>query len=138
MKPVPALGLPLALLLLAGCAGDRVPYNPMGNPAYSAIGENPFWMAAVDGRRIVLTLGPEPGTRPGGLNRHSYPRIGPPATSGAMRWEAGDGAAVIAVEARPGPCTSGGRTFTDRVTVTLSGRMLEGCGGRQIEDERGR
>ncbi len=52
------------------------------------------------------------------------------------RWESGSGTEVITVEARPGPCTTGGRDFEDKVIVALSGRSFEGCGGRQIQGKR--
>lgn len=138
MKVLLILGVPLAVSLLAGCTAHRAPFSAMGNPRYAAIGENPFWMAAINGRRIVLTLGAGPGTRPGSLNNHSYAGVVRQQTGDITRWEAGKGTGVIAVEARPGPCTAGGREYTDRVTIGLSGRMLEGCGGMEISGRRGR
>ncbi|MDT9597420.1 hypothetical protein [Sphingosinicella rhizophila] len=120
---------------LAGCATSSTPYSPVRDASYSALGEDPFWMVAIGDDKIVLTLPADPGTRRS-LNSHIYPRVLPRTTGGVKRWESGEGAAVITIEARPGPCATGGKEFEDRVRVTLSGRAFEGCGGRQIRGKR--
>jgi uncharacterized membrane protein len=101
---------------------------------YGAIGHDPFWMAAIGGDRIVLTLGPPGGRADGELVSHDYPRALPREANGVRRWESGAGTDVIAIEARALPCTAGRRSYPDTVTVTLSGRMLRGCGGLPQED----
>jgi len=138
MKPVPILAVAAALSLLVGCTTDRIPYSAMHNARYSAIGENPFWMVAIDRTKVVLTVGAGTDNRPGALSRHAFDGAVRQDIGDSTRWEAGRGTGVVAVEARPGPCTAGGRDYEDRVVVTLSGRMMEGCGGRQISGRRDR
>ena len=123
--------LPLALLALAGCTSGagETPLNPVQNFQYGAMGHDPFWSVAIGDDRIVLTLGPEGGRADGELASYDYPRALPREADGVRRWESGSGTQVIAIEARSGPCTAGGWRYEDRVRVTLSGRMLEGCGG---------
>ncbi|HEV2745803.1 MAG TPA: hypothetical protein VGW34_00715 [Allosphingosinicella sp.] len=131
------LGL-LPLLAAAGCAGARqAPLDPVGAYEYGAMGHDPFWLVAIGGDRIVLTLGPEGGRADGELTSHDYPRALPRQVNGVRRWESGAGTQVIAVEARPQACTTGGRSYPDTVTVSLSGRMLAGCGGREPAEKRG-
>ena len=129
--------LPL-LLLVAGCAADRArePYSPVDSFAYGAISHDPFWMVAIGDDSIVLTRGPEGGRADGELVSHAWPRALPREQDGVRRWESGDGTAVIAVETRVGPCTTGGRSYPDRVKVYLSGVVLEGCGVRELTEER--
>jgi uncharacterized membrane protein len=128
--------IPLALLALAGCATSRAPFSPVSQVDYSAVGHEPFWMVTIGDDSIVLTLGAQPGTE-GRLSSHRFARVLPNVTDGVTRWESGDGTAAIAVEARPGPCTgSRGRRYRDQVTVSLSGRQLDGCGGPMLPAER--
>ena len=120
------------LLLLAGCATPERPYAPVDQVEYSAVGADPFWMATIGDDVIVLTLGAEPGSRDR-LRSHEFPRVLPRVTGDVTRWESGEGTAVIAIEARPGPCTApGGARYRDHVVVSLSGRQLTGCGGRLL------
>ena len=108
--------IPLALLALAGCATPATtPFSPVRDFQYGALGHDPFWMVAIGNDQIVL----------------------PREVDGARRWESGEGTQVIAIEARPADCTAGGRRYEDRVTVTLSGRMLQGCGGRELAESHG-
>jgi uncharacterized membrane protein len=130
MKP---LALLLPLLLLAGCQTDGRPYSPVENVRYTALGEDPFWMVTIGDDRIVLTFGPDPGAAPGELRSHEFPRTLPRTIDGVRRWESGQGTAVISIEAADGPCEASGRRYEDRVTVRLSGRELQGCGGRAAE-----
>lgn len=130
--------LPLALLALAGCASlGQSPLNPIRDVRYNAMGHDPFWIVAIGDDRIVLTMGPEGGRADGELSSFEYPRALPRETDGVRRWESGEGTRVIAVEARRAACTAGGRSFPDQVKVSLSGRMLEGCGGRELARDRG-
>ena len=129
MKPAPLL----LLGLLAACAAAERPFAPVSDVAYSALGEQPFWMVTIGDDSIVLTLGKEEGTAGPALRNHRFERVLPRVADGVTRWESGEGVAVIAVEARPGPCTAAsGARYADRVTVSLSGRQLSGCGGRII------
>ena len=116
------------LLLLAACSTPR-PYAPVDDVRYTAIGADPFWMVTIGDDRIVLRLAGTEGPR-----EESWPRTLPATRDGVTRWESGAGTRVIAVEARKsgGSCTHGGVRFEDQVRVTLSGRMLEGCGGRIV------
>ena len=131
--------LPFLALALAGCAATKAdePFNPVGTFDYGAISHDPFWMVAIGGDSIVLTQGPEGGRADGELTSVAYPRALPREQDGVRRWESGEGTQVIAVEARPAPCTTGGRSYPDRVKVYLSGRMLEGCGGEEIQEAQG-
>lgn len=130
--------LPLTLLVLAACAtADEAPYSPVGQFQYGAMGHDPFWMVAIGDDQIVLTMGPPGGRADGELTSTSYPRVLPQVTDGVRRWESGEGTQVITIEARAAECTTGGRRFPDRVTVSLSGRMLKGCGGEELTETRG-
>lgn len=118
----------LALLAAAGCATTR-PYSPVHQVAYSAIGEQPFWMLNIGDDRIVLRL---TGQAPGG-SRYAesvFPRTLPRTENGVRIWQSGEGEGAIVIEARPGPCANGrGQAYTDQVVVRLGGREMTGCGG---------
>ncbi|HWH17392.1 MAG TPA: hypothetical protein VNT77_03515 [Allosphingosinicella sp.] len=130
--------LPLALLALAGCAtAAKAPYAPVNEFRYGAISHDPFWLVSIGDDKIVLTLGPEGGRADGGLSSYAYRRVLPRTVNGVRRWDSVDGTAVISVEARKAPCSTGGRSYQDRVKVYLSGRMMEGCGGRELAGRRG-
>ncbi|QAY75213.1 hypothetical protein [Sphingosinicella sp. BN140058] len=117
-----------------GCAADPPPFAPVANVAYSAVGADPFWMVTIGDHRIVLTLGPAEGGK--GLVSHDYPRVLPRETETTTFWQSGEGTDVISIEARKESCEAGGRRFEDQVRVTLSGRMLQGCGGRLLAGGR--
>jgi uncharacterized membrane protein len=128
----------LAALAVTACTAPAAlePQYSAGRIDYGAISHDPFWMVAIGGESVVLTMGPEGGAADGELTSAAYPPATPSERDGVRRWESGDGTAVIAVEARPGPCTTGGRSYPDQVKVYLSGRMLEGCGGPEIVEGR--
>jgi len=131
-----AMKILLLPLLLAGCAAGQTPYSPTGEVHYSAIGQDPFWLLSVGRSRIVLTFGPAEAGR-SSLRGHSYRGVRASFADGTKRWEAGDGTAVISVEARPGRCTGPrGAMFEEEVSVRLSSRELHGCGGRPIPERR--
>ncbi|MEA3041135.1 MAG: hypothetical protein QOC65_624 [Sphingomonadales bacterium] len=124
----------MSLLLAAGCAPAQ-PYAPVRQPHYTAIGAEPFWLLTVGAERIVLSSGRESG----GMRGRTYRRTGATLDKGVRRWEGGDGTAVIAVEAWRRPCRgAGGAIYEDEVRVRLSGRELNGCGGRLVGGGRGR
>lgn len=130
--------LPLALIALAGCAsGTQTPFSPVNDFQYGAISHDPFWLVSIGDDRIVLTMGPAGGRADGELNSYEYPRVLPRTVNGVRRWESGQGTQVIAIEARPGPCATGGRTYEDHVKVYLSGRVMTGCGGREVPGRHG-
>jgi uncharacterized membrane protein len=134
MKHIPPL---FTIALLAGCAAAPRPYAPVADVSYSAVGHDPFWSLAIGDDAIVLSLPPAPGSRD--ILSQRYPRVLPRTLDGVRRWESGEGAAVISVEARNGPCTgSRGTRYADTVRVRLSGRELQGCGGRLIRKASGR
>ena len=125
----------LAMLALAGCsATGPAPYNPVQNFEYGAISHDPFWLVSIGDDRIVLTMGEAGGRADGELKSFIYPRVLPRMENGVRRWESADGTQVISVEARPGPCTTGGRTYADRTRIFLSGRSMDGCGGREVSE----
>jgi uncharacterized membrane protein len=124
----------LPLLLLAGCETSRSePYAPVRDTRYAAIGHDPFWMATIGDDRIVLRLGHDGGEEAEEYDDVVYPRTLPRTVDGVTTWQSGEGVQVITIEARPGPCTgSRRRRYEDRVRVRLSGRELDGCGGRLL------
>lgn len=123
-----------AALLAGGCAADPPPFAPVANVVYSAVGADPFWMVTIGDDRIVLTLGP--AGRGKTLVSHDYPRVLPRQDNDTTIWQSGEGTDVISIEARKEICEAGGRRFEDQVRVTLSGRMLQGCGGRLLAGGR--
>ncbi len=120
----------LCLTLLAACQTSSRPYAPVDTVRYSAIGGEPFWMVTIGDDRIVLRIG-QAGS---GVRDIAYPRTLPVTQGNLIRWQSGQGTAVITVEARrmPAACEQGGRRYEDHVRVMLSGRVLEGCGGRLL------
>jgi uncharacterized membrane protein len=130
--------LPLAAaVLVAGCATAPRAYSPVREVSYSAVGHDPFWSLAIGDDAIVLSLPPAPGSRE--ILSARYPRVLPRTVDGIRSWESGEGTAVISVEARNGPCTgSRGTRYADSVRIRLSGRELQGCGGRLLRKARGR
>jgi uncharacterized membrane protein len=117
----------LPLFLAGGCETTPRPYAPVDNVRYSALGENPFWLLAIGDDRIVLRQSPEEGDN----SEAVWPRTLPRTVDGKRFWESGDGTQVITIETSPGPCAdSRGRNYEDHVRVRLSGRELNGCGGR--------
>jgi uncharacterized membrane protein len=128
----------LPLAFMAACATQPDAYSPVGTVRYSALGADPFWLVSIGDDRIVLTLGDEGGRADGALESYAFPRVLPVVNGVFRTWESADGAAVINVQARPGPCTgSGARLYEDHVRVRLSGRELSGCGGRMVSEGQG-
>ena len=122
--------LPLLLAVLAaGCAGSDGAHGLKG-AQYGALGHDPFWTVAVGKDNVVLTLGTPGGSADGELSSVAYPRALAEEKDGVRRWESSEGTKVIAIEARREPCRAGGWSYEDSVKVYLSGRMLEGCGGK--------
>lgn len=123
----------LPLVLIAGCASPAEEvYAPVKNYRYGAISHDPFWLVAIGDDRIVLTTGPSGGRADGELASYDYPRVLPKELNGVRRWDSGEGTMAISIEARKGPCSTGGRAYQDRVKVYLSGRTMDGCGGREV------
>jgi uncharacterized membrane protein len=123
----------LCLLALGGCApGQQELANPVGNFYYGAISHDPFWLLSIGDRSIMLTLGPDGGRADGGLVSHSFPRSMPVIKGETRLWESSSGTQVITIETRPGPCRTGDREYADSVRVSLSGRQMQGCGGREL------
>lgn len=119
-----------ALLALAACTSTaRQPLNDIGMISYAARGAEPFWALAIGSDQIALTLAED-----GQPTTIRYPRVLPVTQDGVTRYQSGEGTRVITIEARDGPCTllNEDRAYHDRVTVSLSGRQFEGCGGRGV------
>jgi uncharacterized membrane protein len=123
----------LGPLLASACASSPEVHAPVDNFEYGAISHDPFWLVSIGDDRIVLTMGPAGGRADGDLTTTEFPRVLPRETNGVRRWESGEGTQVLTLEARPGPCTTGGRTYADRTRVMLSGRVLTGCGGPEVK-----
>jgi uncharacterized membrane protein len=134
MKPLHLL-LPAVALTAACASGARQPYAPVGHVSYQAMGAEPFWVLTIGDDLIVLDTGlGQDGAEGGGPA--TWPRTLPRTVDGVKTWESGDGTSVIGIEARPGPCTTeGAEIYEDHVRVRLSGRELNGCGGRLIGRE---
>ena len=116
----------LPALALAACATSNTPYAPVDNVRYQAMGAEPFWLLVIGDDRIVLRTS-EQG------EDSVWPRTLPRTENGTRIWQSGEGVQVIAVEARPGPCeTESEQVYADRVRIRLSGRELNGCGGRLL------
>ncbi len=124
----------LGFLALAGCSTTSDVHGPKDHFEYGAISHDPFWIVSVGDQQIVLTRGPSGGRADGELTTVEFPRTLPVETeSGVRRWESGQGSAFISLEARPGPCTTGGRTYADTTRVIVSGQQqLRGCGGPEM------
>ncbi|HST37103.1 MAG TPA: hypothetical protein VLK25_10805 [Allosphingosinicella sp.] len=119
------LALP-AIALAAACAANQRPYAPVDNVRYQAMGAEPFWLLVIGDDRIVLRSSDQGGEA-------VWPRTLPRAEGDRRVWQSGDGLGAITIEARPGPCqTEGEEVYADQVRVRLSGRELNGCGGRLI------
>jgi hypothetical protein len=129
MKP-----LLVCALFLAGCSAPQ-PHAPVREPHYTALGAEPFWLLTIGAERIVLSSGRDRS----GLSDRVYRRGPARMEGGVRRWEGGEGVAVIGVDAWRRPCAgAGGAMFEDVVRVRLSGRELNGCGGRLLGRKGGR
>lgn len=125
----------LAPIALAACGTNPDVIGPKDHFEYGAISHDPFWIASVGDDKIVLTRGPAGGRADGELVTQEFPRTLPvQEANGTRRWESARGTDFISVEARPGPCTTGGRTYADATRVLISGRELKGCGGPEVGD----
>jgi len=120
------------LLALAGCTqpeatADKKHPDPSTLSSYFAAGNNPDWRLRINYEKVVLTLKPNIVVE--------YPPAKASERNGILRYEAGDGTRIISVEVKAELCSlePNGPTLSNKVTVYLSGRMLEGCGSPQIE-----
>jgi hypothetical protein len=130
MKPL----LYSALSLAVACSAPPQPHAPVREPDYTALGAEPAWLLTIGEERIVLSFGRQGGRMRDMVYRRGAARI----EDGVRRWDGGEGVAVIGVEAWRRPCQgAGGATFEDVVRVRLSGRELNGCGGRMLSVKSG-
>jgi hypothetical protein len=123
-----ALPLLIGLPLLAGCATLQDDHM-VDNLRYEA-GGRPGWHLEI-GDDIALRLGENFVEFPDVSVTHMYPERPARTLNGVRRWESTIARRfTIVVEARPGPCTSGGGTvFPDHVRVRTGTLDLTGCGG---------
>ena len=124
--------LPL-LLSAAACALPEPEYRRVTALRYEAFGEAPRWHATIGDDTVALVihdpaLGPA-STSHGGVSARTQ--------GTTTRWTAG-GAGGLTVEARRDECVAAdGARYEDRVTVSLGGRQLHGCGGNKLMGRRG-
>ena len=131
----PAMKLLLALpLLLAGCAVPEPEYRRVTRLHYEAAGTDPAWRLVIGDDTAALTLH-EPAQGPSSA---SYAGVRARTEGLTTRWTAGSGADALTVEARRESCVAtDGTRYEDQVTVSLSGRQLQGCGGNRLRGRRG-
>lgn len=119
-----ARSLIVVALALAGCARNDEDI-PVGAPPteYSALGREPDWALRFDRTRISYT-------GEAGDTRITVERPIAIATTVGQRYAT----SRIVVDIVPGACEGAlsGSGFEDRVTVTLAGRIVHGCGGNRI------
>ncbi len=103
-------------------SGKALPECAPAGP-FTAQGNEPFWRVSVDAASLVLDRPGEPPL--------SAPHPQPTVAAGALVWRAEASGRPIAVEIRPGICRDSmtGMPYPARVTLTLDGRTLPGCGG---------
>ncbi|MGD9945888.1 MAG: META domain-containing protein [Burkholderiaceae bacterium] len=112
--------------LLAACAVPSPQQAPAPAEPYRASGNEPFWRIVIDGGRLLLDRPDEP---------QRAAAVSPPrATANGRSYEAPG----MRVEIAAGRCqdSMSGALYGDRVTVTVDGRQLSGCGGRRLPPER--
>lgn len=103
-------------------AGKELPECAPAGP-FTARGHEPFWKVAVDPRELRLErLGEPPLVAPAPMAQ---------VQDGVLRWTGEASARSIEIAVRPALCrdTMTGMPHPARVTLTLDGRTLEGCGG---------
>ena len=99
---------------------------------FKAVGKDPFWGVVVRNDSILLTSPDNPGGMAFGARAA--------VVQGTVRtWRARSGAHALTVMARRGPCGDGmsDAIYPFRVTATLDGRRLRGCGGQHTSGEGG-
>lgn len=114
------IALLAAPLILSGCLS----HPPPPEAPYHAHGKDSAWNLIIDDRDVTfIPAGGDPIVQPK-----------PPVIIGIAGeiYQAGR----IGVNIVHGPCRIGGRTYADRVQVTIEGDMAyEGCGGNFAESE---
>ena len=119
-----ARSLVVVAIALAGCArGEKDIAVGAPTTEYSALGREPDWALRFDRARISFT---------GGDTRIAVERPLPTATAVGQRYDT----SRLSIDIVPGACGSAlnGSGFEDRVTVTVAGRTLRGCGGNRLPD----
>ena len=130
--------LALPLLAATGCATSPMPYAPVRDVSFQAMGSQPFWQLVIGDDAIIF--------RPIAGNREQrWPRVLPRTVNGVRTWQSGTGSEGITITARPGPCADEPREghevrYEHFVTVRMGedGPELNGCGGRLLPRERNR
>lgn len=116
-------------------AGDTAPAQPSGQAAdepapaaasvYRARGNEPGWLASIDGNQFTLDA------RYGELQVSGpVPDIAPEA-DGSRSWEPAIEGYRVTLATSPGPChdSMSGMVYPDRATLELDGESLSGCAG---------
>ena len=122
-------------LPLAACALPDQEYGHVTAMRYEAFGDPPLWRLSIGDDRLALTLH-DPALGP---TSTSFSGVEARTAGETTRWRAGgDGLGGVSVEARRETCIAAdGTRYEDEVTVSLSGRQLEGCGGRKLPGRQG-
>ena len=123
---------PFLIALLALLAADAATAQRLvANSNYEASGTSPGWRLGI-GDHIVLRFAPD---QDGFVVVQNFPRARRRTVDGVRRWESRTaGGSIMVIEARESPCTQGGETFRDSVTITQSERRLTGCGGPRLRN----
>lgn len=126
------IGLPL--LLLAACAVPKPEYRRVTALHYEAAGTEPGWHLTIRDETMTLVLD-DPLHGPSSA---SYATVDARTEGTTTLWTAGGGLGAPTVEARREECIAiDGTRYEDEVTISLSGRRLEGCGGNRLIRRRG-
>ena len=109
----------------AACVYPAATMPPPEAASYRALGQEPGWNLAIDGRRIDYV-----GDY--GETRISVARPGPRTTFNGRRYESGR----LVVDITYGRCNDAmsGHGYEHQVMVIAEGRTVRGCGGQRRTD----
>ena len=116
--------LPLAVLLLAGCATVSPTTPPTSEDVYRAVGTEPFWHLVIGERTLVFTEANAPGVEV--VQPKPRPIIG---FAGEIYQTPRIGVNIVHTRCSDGMSD---RIYPDKVQVRVDGRAFEGCGGAPL------